>query len=164
MAIDADAIKEFNIGEKQDDGRIIYFGNIVHNKVNLFNKIKKEAMRAGFDLDYISMSKFNNISDINHEESLKLISTYKYGIAVGRCAQEMMALDVKVMIAGQRFGGLITNFMDYNKHLETNMNGRVCTYSNIPFKCLQNIRMSLIQPNNIKTVNHATLLNLTNYR
>jgi len=123
MAIDVDAIQQ-HAQPKIEDNSIIYFGNIVHNKVGLFNKIKRACNNLNIPFYYISHSKFNNSTDISREETLQMVSTYKYGIGVGRCAQEMMALGVKVMIAGVKLGGLITNEEDYEKQLETNMNAR----------------------------------------
>lgn len=163
MAIDVNTIQQYGENKKYDDHRIIYFGNIVQNKVGVFTKIKKECSRLGLTLDVISQSRFNNLTPIDQEAALECVSGYQYGIGVGRCAQEMMALGLKVVIAGQKFGGIMTNGGEYTKQLETNMNGRICTYSTIPSVCFQNVGRSITASNDISTTNHATIFqaNLT---
>ena len=163
MSIDVKAVQEFE-QPKIHSNRIIYFGNVVREKVSLFNKLHQSCKEAGLEFDYISTGRMNAKIEMTREEVLQTISTYKYGIGVGRCAQEMMALGVKVIIAGQRFGGLIVTEEDYERQLATNMNGRVHTHSLSLRKCLKNIDNAITQSNDITEVNHAELLveNLSN--
>lgn len=157
MAIDVKDIQSYQQPKMKED-RIIYFGNVIQNKVHLFNKIKRECQYLGLELDWMSNGRFNTDESLTREEILKLISTYKYGIAVGRCAQELMALGVKTMIAGHKFGGLITNESEYEQQLNTNMNGRIITHTSNIASALKNIDLSITKANDIRLMNHAELI------
>jgi hypothetical protein len=154
MGIDAGAIQKFRTEEKYED-RIIYFGNIVQNKSRIFRLMKNEAETYGLKFDYISKSKLNNEIPLTREETLQTIAKYKYGIGVGRCAQELFALGVQTIIAGQRFGGLIMTNDDYELQLGTNMNGRVVTFSQNIRQCLERIDKSIVRWHDIAKDNHA---------
>lgn len=154
MAIDVNEIKSYQ-QEKIYDDRIIYFGNVVQNKVGIFNKLKTICPQLGLEFDYISNDKFNDKQSLTREQILKKISQYKYGISVGRCAQEMMALDVKTIIAGQKFGGLITNEEEYQMQLDTNMNGRIVTHTENIGTAIKNIDKAITKANDITKENHT---------
>lgn len=157
MAIDVKKIQQHKQKIVHTD-RIIYFGNVIQNKVNLFNIIRRMCADEGFEFDYISNNRLNATTDLTTEDAWKLISTYKYGIGVGRCAQEMMALGVKVLLLGHKFGGLITNDEEYQRQLATNMNGRIVTYDRDIRTCLRNIDKAIIQSNDIAEMNHSQLI------
>lgn len=156
MGIDVEDIQKYKQEQIYDD-RIIYFGNVIQNKVHLFNKLKQICPDKGLKFDYISNDRFNNKEILTREEILKRVSRYKYAIAVGRCAQEAMALGVKTVIAGHKFGGLITNDEEYQQQLETNMNGRIMTYTHHPEKAIKDIDKAILRPHDITKENHAEL-------
>lgn len=157
MGIDAQEIQKY-LHPKIHKDRIIYFGNVIQNKVNLFNKLRTVCNNQGLIFDYISNGRFNTTKEMTREEILKTISTYKYGIGVGRCAQELMALGVKTLIVGHKFGGLITNKEDYQTQLDTNMNGRITTFNRDVRHCLKHIDKAWRGYNDITKVNHSELL------
>lgn len=154
MAIDGKALQQYK-RPKNKPGRIIYFGNVIQNKVRLFNILKKECLRLGLGFDYISNGRLNAQKELTREEIFELVSTYDYGIAVGRCAQELMALGVKTLIAGHKFGGLITNEDEYKLQLNTNMNGRITTSGRSIPDSINNLDKSILRYNDISEVNHA---------
>lgn len=157
MSIDVDKILKYKTKNIIDD-RILYFGNVLHSKLALYNKLKVVCKSNGFELDTISTGKFNKSKNLSQEDVWSLASEYKYGIAVGRCAMELHALGVKTIIAGQKFGGLITNYAEYKQQLRTNMNGRYWTYSSDPLTCLENIEESQIFHSDIKKLNHVEIV------
>lgn len=157
MAIDVKEIQKHQFQQIHED-KIIYFGNVVQNKTSIFEKLKRECHSIGLKFDYISKGKFNDKIPVTQEEALKLASRYKYGIGVGRCAQELMALGVKTLIAGQKFGGLITNLEEEILQVETNMNGRLATYSQNIRTCLQNIDKAILVTRDIAKMNHSELI------
>jgi hypothetical protein len=154
MSIDVESVSEY-IQPKIYDDRIIYFGNIVHNKLSVYNKIQKHCQMAGLKLDTINCSKFNNEVHLSRTEILRRLSEYKYGIGVGRCVQELYALNVKPVIAGHKFGGLVTSHLEYTEQLRTNLNGRICTYSDNIETCLKDVDKSQIFHSDIKQINHC---------
>jgi len=157
MSIDSTAICQY-MGHKDNNNRIIYFGQIRANKKLLAVKIKEACKQLGMTFDSISYNVFNGTTKLTQEEIYHTLTRYNYGIGVGRCAQEMMALGVKVLIGGIKFGGLMTNDEEYDKQLATNMNGRIITYSPSIRECLENIDKSICRPNDIKLMNHADMV------
>lgn len=94
--------------------RWVYYGNIIGDKRKAFERM------AGLDFDIVAGVK-------DQREALKLVSEYKYGIGVGRCALEMMAIGLKVLIFGKDFGGLILSEQDFERQREANFNANVIT-------------------------------------
>lgn len=137
MSIDIEHIKQYQ-QTKYEHGRIVYYGNVSNYKRKLLKEIKETCENLGLELDIVSWNIFEK-KKITHEESLRLISTYNYGIGVGRCALELMAFGVKQVIAGRAVGGLITNEEEFELQREVNMNGRIYTYSDNLSTCLLNI-------------------------
>lgn len=129
MAIDVEHVRQFRAAEANILPKFLWYGNITHSKRAMFNQTRRAVESAGYQFDYISKGLFNGVTPITKEEAWALASQYKYGAAVGRCAQELMALGVKTLIVGQRYGGIITNPSHYTKQLSTNMNGRLTTDS-----------------------------------
>lgn len=148
MSIDAEAVQQF-AQPKSREG-FIYYGNIMQVKQSTYRKLKVTCKRLNIPLDTISRNLYNG-EKVTHEEALSIVSTYNYGIGVGRCALEMHVLGLKTLIAGRRLGGLITNQREYAKQQEVNMNSRIWTYSDQIEKCLLDIDNSIIQVGTIKS-------------
>lgn len=142
MSIDTEAVQQY-AQPKSRDG-FIYYGNIMQVKQSTYRKIKRKCTDLKIPLDTISHNLYNG-EPVTHEEALSIVSTYNYGIGVGRCALEMHALGLKTMIAGRRLGGLITNDDEYIKQQEVNMNSRIITYSDQIEKCLLDIDKSIVK-------------------
>lgn len=157
MSIDSTAICQYSMPKAGHD-RILYFGQLRNNKKLLAVKIKQACKDLDIVYDSLSYNLFNGEVKYTREEGLRLVSTYQYGIGVGRCAQEMMALGVKVLIGGIRFGGIITTEEEYEQQLSTNMNGRLHTFSPNIKTCLLNIDKSIYRANDIKSMNHAEIV------
>lgn len=92
----------------------VYYGNIIGDKRKAFERL------SGLDFDTVAGVK-------DQREALKLVSEYRYGIGVGRCALEMMAIGLKVLIFGKDFGGLILSQQDFERQREANFNANVIT-------------------------------------
>lgn len=111
-----------------EEKRIIYFGNLYKGKATEYHRIKQGLAKAGWQLDVISRSQFNSSGKIlNRDEIWQIISRYQYGIGVGRCALEMYALSLKILISGEHWGGLCMMPDDYKTQTRSNFNGRVIT-------------------------------------
>lgn len=92
----------------------VYYGNIIG--------AKRSAM------DQVAALKFDVVAGIaDQRTALRMVSQYRFGIGVGRCALEMMAMGLKVMIFGKAFGGLILSNQDLERQREANLNGNVIT-------------------------------------
>lgn len=155
MSIDVKNVRQYT-APKTKSNSIIYFGNISDVKIPVFLNLKSQCEYAGMQFDYISYSVLNDNGNLlSREQMLELISSYKYGIGVGRCFQEMCALDIKALIAGRQIGGLITNTLEFQKQLETNMNGRVITFSDKIDECLANLDNTILGTNDITQLNHV---------
>lgn len=92
----------------------VYFGNIIGEKRKPFDKL------GGLNFDVISGVK-------DQQSSLEQVAQYRYGIGVGRCALEMMAIGLKVLIFGKALGGLILSQNDFDLQQQANFNGNVIT-------------------------------------
>lgn len=92
----------------------VYFGNVIGEKRRGFEQL------AHLNFDVVSGQQ-------NQAASLKLVAQYRYGIGVGRCALEMMAMGLKVLIFGKSFGGLILSPADFDRQREANFNGNIIT-------------------------------------
>jgi len=122
------------------DDRVLWFGRVDSRKREVFNKCKVAARKNGYRFDYISGNKFNGKGAILTQPQIwNIARKYRYGVAVGRCALEMLAIGLKVLIAGPLVGGLIMNDGDYETQRETNMNGRLVTLSNDLDTCFKHL-------------------------
>lgn len=92
----------------------VYYGNIIKQKHTAFDK-----------LDGI---RFDTVAGINDQQTaLQRVAQYRYGIGVGRCALEMMAMGLKVLLFGKDFGGVIRSEDDFKRQQAANFNGNVVT-------------------------------------
>lgn len=107
--IDADVVPAF---QPQKDW--VYYGNIIKDK------------RAAFDK--LAEMRFDTVAGVKDQrEALHRVAQYRYGIGVGRCALEMMAIGLKVLIFGKDFGGVILSEDDFHRQQAANFNGNVVT-------------------------------------
>jgi hypothetical protein len=152
MSIDVEHVKQYQQPKANHD-RILYYGNVSTVKRALLKEIKDTCTKLNLDLDILSWNRWEG-KKVSHEEALRIASTYNYAITVGRCTLELMALNVKQVIAGRFLGGLITNDAEFEWQREVNMNGRIWTYSNNLEECFLNIDKAIIK--NSVVVNHVS--------
>lgn len=110
-------------------GRAVYFGNVTAPKRTHYDAFRRAFVKAGWKLDLLTTP--------DQGKALRQVNRYTYGIGVGRCALEMMALDVRVMLSGQKFGGIITNADEFAVQSSQNFNGRVITYDRTVGACVE---------------------------
>jgi hypothetical protein len=140
--------------------RLIYFGNANRKKGVLLLKIAEEARKAGYGIDYMSDGRFNGWR-MGQQRAWELISCYEYGIGVGRCALEMMHLGLRVIIAGEKFGGVIADKRDLSAKEEVNYSGANVTFSSNIAKCIGALpTLPLIKPEtiNVRSYIHGRIL------
>ncbi len=154
MSIDVGSIQKHTL-PKAKHKRFLYFGNITIPKLDMYNTLLRNIF-----FDEISFSKFNRKTPITRDQILSLAATYNYGIAVGRAAQELSALGVKVLIAGAKLGGIVTTEQEYIAQTQTNMNGRILTHSADIQHCINDIDKSLPLHSDITQSNHSQLVQL----
>lgn len=159
MGIDTSIIPEPQT-EKYGEKRVIWFGNIYKNKEGVFADIRKHFISQGWTFDYISKSQFNGQGEtLSQADIWSIVNKYSYGVGVGRCAMEMQSMGLKVMIAGQRFGGIITSELHKDVQFYTNNNGRIITFDRDISSCIEYLPESLIvSPADIKNIPHSKLI------
>jgi hypothetical protein len=151
MSIDVEKVKQF-AGEQTTD-RLLWFGNVDRPKRETFN-----ALRSMTEMDVIAGGKFNG-EPVTQEDAWAIASGYRYGIAVGRCALELYALGIRVLIAGTRCGGLVMTEEDARRQEETNYTARYATHSADLATCLEDLPDSIIpEVPDIRTMSHADYL------
>lgn len=129
MTIDAQTVQLSKAKKRQHKKRVVYFGNVTNAKESVYQRVVSEFRKRAWQVDTISSGFVNGSVPVTQQEAWKKMSQYEYGIGVGRCALEMMALGLKVMVAGAEFGGLVVNDRDFQAQTETNFNGRVVTFN-----------------------------------
>lgn len=122
MSIDTEKLPQNNSNKKG----IIYFGNITTTKTHIYRELKK----SGIKFDTLSLSALNPVEQPNgkkysFEECLEIVSGYEIGIGVGRAALEMIAMGLKVIIAGRHYSGPILNQKDFEMQWKSNCNSDV---------------------------------------
>jgi len=119
------------------ENRVIWFGNSYADKNKYLNTVAQWLVRSGCHLDIIQNGAYNYSTPIeSHSQMYDILSQYKYGIGVGRCAIEMIELGLNVVVCGQHFGGAITDTYDYQAQVKNNFNGRTITYDREISTCL----------------------------
>lgn len=116
--------------------RVLYFGNVTRPKTRLLNELKRTLEPRGWYVDVCSEGWLDGYR-LSQRQAWEAASRYRYGIGVGRCALEMMALGLKVMVAGAEFGGLITTPDEWAVQQATNLNGRVTTFDRNIGACVE---------------------------
>ena len=141
------------------DKRMIWFGNVYHSKRQTLDRLRTACKKAGWKLDVISRGKFNDRDPVTREHALDIIAQYPYGAGVGRCAMEMQAMGMKVLIAGDDIGGLIMDENDRQQQIKTNHNARLATFSRDIDLCLDTIQHSLqVEPLTGESLHHPALI------
>jgi hypothetical protein len=138
--------------------RLIWFGNLYHSKKSVCDDLRRKCKRHGWRLDVISKGRLNDGEHLSREQALDLIASYPYGVGVGRCAMEMQAIGLRVLIAGDAVGGLIMDDLDHAQQIKTNHNGRIATFSRDIDLCLDALPDSLqVYPLLADHCNHAAV-------
>ncbi len=148
MTIDKNAVLKNTRKIKKEPNTVLYFGNITEDKENVYKQLRSRFTRRGWRFNTISYGKFNGLP-ITDPDMWELIQMHEYGIGVGRCALEMLAFGLKVMVAGMEFGGLIVNDTDFEAQTLTNFNGRVVTFDRDINHCIDNFDASIVRTNDI---------------
>lgn len=130
--------------EKHGEKRVIYFGNATPARAKMAETLRSAFNRLGWQFDIISRGLFNGREIVDQKTAWRKIAAYEYGIGVGRCALEMGALGLKVMVAGSRFGGIITSEHQWWEKLEANLSGANVTFSHDPRVCIRHFDKALI--------------------
>ena len=161
MTIDTTVVPTINTDAQY---RMMYFGNLYTNKYDAFEVVQKTAAQIYLHFDHIAFNKLNGTQDMHSQTDIwDKIRQYKFGAGVGRCALEMMAMGLQVVICGQKFGGIMLNEQDFQRQREVNMNGRIITTDRDPFVCLS-LRNEIYVPDkesfNIGNENHCLYLKL----
>lgn len=144
MTIDSRAVRKYATNKKaQGKKTFAYFGNLLHGKQQIYTQIKHELISRGYSVDTFADNKYNNSPiTLTQQEIWERLSEYEYGIGVGRCALEMYALGLKVLVIGGQYGGIVTNRTEFASQLATNFNGRVITFDRELQSCLAVIDQS----------------------
>jgi len=161
MSINTNVVPTINANASN---RMMYFGNLYMNKHDAFEIVRKTSDQIYLHFDHIAFNKFNDTIEIYSQDGIwHKIRQYKFGAGVGRCALEMMAMGLQVVICGQKFGGIMLNEQDFQRQREVNMNGRIITTDRDPLVCLS-LRNEIYIPDkesfNIGNENHCLYLNL----
>ncbi len=150
MTIDRDALPEKG-DPWYEGGRLLYFGNLTKHKKHPYTVFKKRATTLGWAVDTLSHNQWSESSNIlSRDEQFQIINLYTYGIGVGRCALEMGALGLKVLIYGNKLGGVILNKTDAAIQTSTNFNSALTTGGNSLRTCLRRLPDAIPATNTIQ--------------
>ena len=105
------------------DKKIICFGNIRHVKKDNYKKVRRLFLKHGWEFDILSNNTYKGEKLSSQQEVWSIVSQYKYGMGIGRCALEMLGMDMQVVIIGADDGGAMFNNKDYRVQERTNFNG-----------------------------------------
>lgn len=120
MSIDTQQVKAYRLPDDapRDDRAIAYYGNVGRFKAEHYRELTKTVPAFGLDFHHIRERQPLSWGRLAH---------YAYGAGVGRCAMEMAALGLRVLISGRSYGGLVMGHGDYLTQQSTNFNGRLVT-------------------------------------
>lgn len=145
MSVDTTVIPDAK-REKQYKGKnIIYFGNVTLSKEKTFHELRYAFKKMGWQFNYISNGKLSGIYPLSQRQAWERINDYQYGIGVGRCALEMMAMGMNVLIAGTHVGGIMLNEDDYYAQRDTNFNGRITTFDREIESCAEMLPSTFVK-------------------
>lgn len=146
--------------EKHGENKVIWLGNIYKSREETFLEVKTAFKKAGWELDYISKSRLNDSNEVlTQSEIWNIVNQYSYGVGVGRSLLEMSQMGLKVLIAGNRLGGICMDEDDVKQHVKTNFGGRISTFDKNIHACVSMLPYSIDIPvDDIKNINHAEII------
>jgi hypothetical protein len=120
MSIDVQSVAQYRLenNAKRYSKSLAYFGNITRQKAQHYHELERTAPSAGWVFQKVGL---------RQPQAWEELARYQYGVGVGRCALEMAALGLKVLISGRSYGGLVMDHGDYLRQQSTNFNGRIVT-------------------------------------
>jgi hypothetical protein len=145
MTLDSTDVRVPADDTRFDGRRVVYFGNVTQPKVTEHQRIVRVLRRHGWAVEVISNSAIRG-KRLTQAEAWRVVSRYRYGVGVGRCALEMQALGLRVLLSGARFGGLVTSELEWVVQRGTNWNGRVVTFDRDPDVCVEAFDLALVRP------------------
>lgn len=111
-------IRVDGLPSKSGNSKAVYFGNVYENKEETLRLIKSVC-----DVDVVSFGRLNDGDVVmDRSECLDVVSGYSFGIGVGRCALEMVAMGMPVLVAGKNVGGMLASQEDLDFHSLCNCN------------------------------------------
>lgn len=129
------------------ENSVVYFGNLYMSKTEVYDEVRKFCRNNNIMFNTIAFSQLNNNQQkLTQMQAWEIVGEHEYGIGVGRCALEMMAMGLKVFIFGQERGGIMVDEDDWRKQQAINMNGRITTYDRTFEACWHN-RKNIFLPN-----------------
>jgi hypothetical protein len=133
MVVDVDELPTINNNVKKG----IWFGNSYSKKDTYKRNIITEANKLSSPIDLLQDGHYNygELTKPPHE----ILKSYKWGVGVGRCALEMLAMGMNVIVSGEHFGGLVSCEEDFIVQSNTNFNGRQITYDRDIYGCISKI-------------------------
>ena len=145
MTIDAKAIRrEVPTPEDQNPSAMVWFGNITHARAKTHATIMDIAVRRGYTFTTLSLNKINGKgSALTQQQLWQEAAKASIGVGVARSALELMALGLPVMIAGNDFGGIVTNDGEWDAQTDANFGGQVVTHSRDIEWCLNDIDQAI---------------------
>lgn len=142
MTVDTVAVRARASGEApHPERRVLYFGNITRPKRALFAQVQRQFEARGWVVDVCSDGWYQG-HHLTQRAAWSAASRYAFGIGVGRCALEMMALGMHVLIAGAEFGGLATTPDEHATQWATNYNGRATTFDRDVEVCIDALELA----------------------
>lgn len=148
MTIEANRFTGIKADGTHQEKSIIYFGNVTPEKQKVHRQLKHAFEKQGWKFDTLSHGKFNGFP-IETADVHGIIQGYKYGIGVGRCALEMLAQGLHIIVAGAEFGGIMVSDADFEAQTLTNMNGRVTTFDRNIETCIECLDDTQVRTNDI---------------
>ena len=149
MAVDVAAVRAHASSEGPlEERRILYFGNLTRPKRRLFQELRGVLEGRGWTVDLCSEGWLQG-RHLRQPQVWEAASRYRYGIGVGRCALEMMALGLHVLIAGAAFGGIATTDDEHATQAGCNYNGRVTTFDREISACIDALPLATPRPRDI---------------
>lgn len=120
MSIDTEQVAPHRLPDhlRWPADRVAYFGNVQRPKAAHYRDLHKSFPRSRLTLTKVEGRQPEVWADL---------ARYRLGAGVGRCALEMAALGLRVLVTGRSFGGIIVDEKDYLLQQETNFNGRIVT-------------------------------------
>lgn len=144
MTVDVQAVAEHRVEVEQRIRGAVYFGNVTEPKRAEHHAMAAALERAGLPVDTISENVYRG-QRVTQHEAWAIASQYTVGVGVGRCALELLALGLPVIVSGAQFGGIVTTEAEHAVQSATNWNGRVVTFDRERSRCVESFGASLVR-------------------